>query len=257
MPRAHPACVRALAPPDVWDSDDRRDDEMPQHNGQYELRVMRIDARDGKGHPRVPSAACQGEHRAVVRIGSAKQVARPIVFGMAIIMVVFLPVLALEGIEGKMFRPMAWTFIFALGGALLIALTLSPVLGYYFLPKRVREREGLVARAMNGVFSWLLAVALRRIDRVLQRLLARLHGGQHWLEGELREDDHQDDEDDERPEHQAALGGEEVDGLPFLHGSDGQQVDRHGPDLGYVIGDGVHPLMDGDVPATDPGARRR
>jgi len=92
---------------------------------------------------------------------SGKQVARPIVFGMAIIMVVFMPVLALEGIEGKMFRPMAWTFIFALGGALIIALTLSPVLGYYFLPKRVSEKEGLVARGMNAVFAWLLAGALR------------------------------------------------------------------------------------------------
>jgi cobalt-zinc-cadmium resistance protein CzcA len=101
------------------------------------------------------------EERLSVVAESAKQVARPIVFGMAIIMVVFFPVLALQGIEGKMFRPMAWTFIFALGGALLIALTLSPVLGYYFLPKRVREREGLVARVMNRVFSWLLAVALR------------------------------------------------------------------------------------------------
>ncbi len=92
---------------------------------------------------------------------SAKKVARPIVFGMAIIMVVFFPVLALQGIEGKMFRPMAWTFIFALGGALMVALTLSPVLGYYFLPKRVREKEGLVARAMNSAYSWLLAVAFR------------------------------------------------------------------------------------------------
>ena len=92
---------------------------------------------------------------------SGTAVARPIVFGMAIIMVVFFPVLALQGIEGKMFRPMAWTFIFALGGALLVALTLSPVLGYYFLPKGVKEREGLFARLMNGTYSWFLSVALR------------------------------------------------------------------------------------------------
>lgn len=101
------------------------------------------------------------DERLSVVAESGKQVARPIVFGMAIIMVVFFPVLALQGIEGKMFRPMAWTFIFALGGALLIALTLSPALGYYFLPKRVQEREGLVARVMNRVYSWFLAIALR------------------------------------------------------------------------------------------------
>lgn len=114
--------------------------------------------------------------RLEVVASSAKQVARPIVFGMAIIMVVFLPVLALEGIEGKMFRPMAWTFIFALGGALLIALTLSPVLGYYFLPNRVSEREGLVARAMNASFGWLLGAALRLRWLVLTGALALVVG---------------------------------------------------------------------------------
>ncbi len=99
--------------------------------------------------------------RIEVIASSARHVARPIVFGMGIIMIVFFPVLALEGIEGKMFRPMAWTFIFALGGALVVALTLSPVLGYYFLPKRVREKEGVFARALNAGFAWLLAVAFR------------------------------------------------------------------------------------------------
>ena len=101
------------------------------------------------------------KERLEVVASSAKQVARPIVFGMAIIMVVFLPVLALEGIEGKMFRPMALTFIFALGGALLIALTLSPVLGYYFLPRKLSEQDGPVARAMNASFGWCLNLALR------------------------------------------------------------------------------------------------
>ena len=110
---------------------------------------------------RVLGRPLTSEERLAVIVESGKQVARPVVFGMAIIMVVFFPVLALQGIEGKMFRPMAWTFIFALGGALLIALTLSPVLGYYFLPKRVQEREGVVARAMNRIFSWLLGAALR------------------------------------------------------------------------------------------------
>jgi len=52
---------------------------------------------------------------------SSKEVIRPIVFGMSIIVIVFLPILFLQGIEGKMFRPMAWTFIFALLGALLVA----------------------------------------------------------------------------------------------------------------------------------------
>jgi heavy metal efflux system protein len=72
--------------------------------------------------------------RLQVVAASSKEVVRPIVFGMSIIMVVFLPILFLQGMEGKMFRPMAWTFIFALLGALLVAIFLSPVLSYYFLP---------------------------------------------------------------------------------------------------------------------------
>ncbi len=119
------------------------------------------------------------EERLAVIVESGKQVARPIVFGMAIIMVVFFPVIALQGIEGKMFRPMAWTFIFALGGALLIALTLSPVLGYYFLARRVQEREGVAARAMNRAFSWLLAAALRLRWIVLCGVIL-LVGGAGW-----------------------------------------------------------------------------
>jgi cobalt-zinc-cadmium resistance protein CzcA len=61
---------------------------------------------------------------------SAKKVARPVAFGIGIILIVFLPIFSLEGIEGKMFKPMAATFSFALLGALILALTLSPVLSY-------------------------------------------------------------------------------------------------------------------------------
>ena len=75
-------------------------------------------------------------------IESSKEVVRPVVFGMGIILVVFLPILTLQGIEGKMFRPMAWTFIFAMLGALAVAITLSPILSYYFLPRDSRENVG-------------------------------------------------------------------------------------------------------------------
>ncbi len=95
-------------------------------------------------------------------IASSKEVVRPIVFGMGIILIVFFPVLTLEGIEGKMFRPMAWTFIFAMVAALVIAVTLSPILSYYFLPRKVREREGLLERTLKAWYSFLLSRVLRR-----------------------------------------------------------------------------------------------
>lgn len=96
-----------------------------------------------------------------VVLESSRQVARPIAFGMAIIAVVFVPVLTLQGMEGKMFQPMAWTFIFALAGALIIALTLSPVLGYYFLPRKPSEKEGRFASWLVSSYSRLLSGALR------------------------------------------------------------------------------------------------
>lgn len=92
---------------------------------------------------------------------SSAHVIRPIVFGMSIIALVFVPVLTLEGTEGKLFRPMAWTFIFALLGALLIAVFLSPVLSYYFLPRRSKPKEGAISRAMSGSYGWVVGRALR------------------------------------------------------------------------------------------------
>ncbi|MCA9195857.1 MAG: efflux RND transporter permease subunit, partial [Planctomycetales bacterium] len=63
-----------------------------------------------------------------VLLESAQEVGRPIAFGIGIIIVVYLPVMSLTGMEGKMFHPMAFTVVFALLGSLLLALTTTPVL---------------------------------------------------------------------------------------------------------------------------------
>jgi cobalt-zinc-cadmium resistance protein CzcA len=93
-------------------------------------------------------------------IDSCRQVARPIVFGMGIILVVFIPILTLEGTEGKMFRPMALTFILALAGALIIALVLTPVMNYFFLPRTAKEGEGffmgLILRGYDRILSFVM-----------------------------------------------------------------------------------------------------
>ncbi len=107
-------------------------------------------------------------------VESGRQVSRPIVFGIGIILVVFLPVLTLEGIEGKLFKPMAWTFIFALIAALVLALTLSPVLGYYFLPRRSKHTEGLVQRGLLRIYSFLLSGAMKARTMILVGVLALL-----------------------------------------------------------------------------------
>lgn len=94
-------------------------------------------------------------------ITSGHQMTRPIVFGIGIILIVFFPILTLQGIEGKMFKPMAWTFILALLGALIMALTISPVLGYYFLPRRAKQRRVLFERILVAGYSRLLSGAIK------------------------------------------------------------------------------------------------
>lgn len=89
------------------------------------------------------------------------EVARPVAFGVGIIMVVFLPILTLEGIEGKLFKPMALTLIFALLGSLILALTLTPVLASLFLPKQVKETEPWLVRLAHRLYEPALEYALR------------------------------------------------------------------------------------------------
>ena len=77
---------------------------------------------------------------------AAVEVRKPTLFGELIIMIVYLPILTLEGVEGKLFRPMALTVIFALAGSMVLSLTLMPVLASLLLPRRIEEREPLLMR---------------------------------------------------------------------------------------------------------------
>src|SRR5213595_1804321 len=92
---------------------------------------------------------------------AAMEVRKPTMFGQLIIMIVYLPILTLEGVEGKMFRPMALTVIFVLIGSLLLSLTLVPVLAYLCLPRRVEERPVLLVRVAQALYAPLLRLALR------------------------------------------------------------------------------------------------
>jgi cobalt-zinc-cadmium resistance protein CzcA len=77
--------------------------------------------------------AQQHESRTRVVLRSAQEVGRPIVFAIAIIIIVFLPLFTLQGVEGKMFRPMAFAVSFAMLGSLVLSLTVIPVLCAFFL----------------------------------------------------------------------------------------------------------------------------
>jgi cobalt-zinc-cadmium resistance protein CzcA len=92
---------------------------------------------------------------------AAREVASPMFFGVLIITVVYFPILALTGIEGKMFKPMAITVIFALVGALALSLTLMPALCSYFLSGNLRENDSLLVRWARKLYSPLLDFSLR------------------------------------------------------------------------------------------------
>ncbi len=83
---------------------------------------------------------------------AAVEVRKPTMFGELIIMIVYLPILTLEGVEGKLFRPMALTVIFALAGSMFLSLTLMPVLASYVLPMKMVEREPLVIRWIKRLY---------------------------------------------------------------------------------------------------------
>ena len=84
---------------------------------------------------------------------AAIEVRKPTMFGELIIMIVFLPILTLEGVEGKLFRPMALTMIFALLGSLLLSLTLMPVLASLLLPKQIRVSEPRIIRVARRLYA--------------------------------------------------------------------------------------------------------
>lgn len=91
---------------------------------------------------------------------AAVEVRKPTLFGELIIMIVYLPILTLEGIEGKLFRPMAMTVIFALIGSMILSLTVMPVLASLILPRRIEEREPWLMRMAHRVHSPLLKLCL-------------------------------------------------------------------------------------------------
>ncbi|MEK7995889.1 MAG: efflux RND transporter permease subunit, partial [Planctomycetota bacterium] len=108
---------------------------------------------------------------------AAIEVRKPTMFGEMIIMIVFLPVLTLEGIEGKLFRPMALTMIFALLGSLVLSLTLMPVLASLLLPRTMKEREPLLVRVAKRMYEPILDLALRLRAVVLLAALVLVAGG--------------------------------------------------------------------------------
>jgi len=114
--------------------------------------------------------ALDADERTAAVLEGCREVLGSTVFGVTIISIVYLPILTLTGIEGKMFGPMALTVLFALGGSLLLALTLIPVLASLLLPGRLEEKE-------IRLLGWLRTRYEPALERTLRRPRLALGAG--------------------------------------------------------------------------------
>ena len=130
-----------------------------------------IGTRDGTDNPE--DTARMSESKAHIILRSAREVGRPIVFAIAIIVLVFLPLFTLQGVEGKMFRPMAFAISFAMIGSLIFSLTVVPVLCAFFL-KGGKEEDTWVMRVLKRPYLPALRWSLRNRTKTLAGALVAL-----------------------------------------------------------------------------------
>jgi cobalt-zinc-cadmium resistance protein CzcA len=126
-------------------------------------------------HPTEGQPPAAGGDRVLRVLRGVGEVAAPVFSGVAIIAIVFLPLLTLEGLEGKLFRPVALTIVFALAASLLLALTIVPVLASLLL-KTVPHRDPWLVRVLSAgyrrVLDWSFAHARLVVVAALVSLLA-------------------------------------------------------------------------------------
>ncbi len=115
---------------------------------------------------------------------AAVEVRRPTLFGELIIAIVYLPILALEGVEGDLFQPMALTVLFALAGSMVLSLTLMPALASLVLKRGAGHGDNLLVRALGRIYRPVLRVALSQRFLVLA-LSALVLGGAGFLASRL------------------------------------------------------------------------
>jgi cobalt-zinc-cadmium resistance protein CzcA len=94
--------------------------------------------------------------------GAAHEVQRPVFYSIAIIIVAYLPIFTLQAVEGRLFRPMAWTVVFALLGALLFSMFVGPVLASFVFPSGTTEWHNPLMGFLTRVYGWALSIAIRR-----------------------------------------------------------------------------------------------
>jgi cobalt-zinc-cadmium resistance protein CzcA len=92
---------------------------------------------------------------------AAHEVQRPVFYSIAIIIVAYLPIFTLQAVEGRLFKPMAWTVSFALLGALLFSMFVGPVLASVVFPKGTKEWHNPLMGWLTKAYAWALGIAIR------------------------------------------------------------------------------------------------
>ncbi len=120
-------------------------------------------------HLNIP--ANSGQNKNSVILDSAKEVGKPITFSTFIIILVFMPIMTLQGVEGKMFTPMALTISFALLGSIIMALMMTPVLSSFLL-KKGKHKEFVVLTKLKSLYRPAIHWAVKHKKKVVLIALA-------------------------------------------------------------------------------------
>src|SRR6202021_4086069 len=92
---------------------------------------------------------------------AAHEVQRPVFYAIAIIVTAYIPIFTLQSVEGRLFKPMAWTVAFALAGALIFSMLLAPVLASFLFPKGAKEWHNPLMTFFTRVYRFTLDKAIR------------------------------------------------------------------------------------------------
>ena len=123
---------------------------------------------DSVGHVQTPHDVANDDTGIALCLKQAgKEVARPVFFAAAIILVVFMPLFSFEGVEAKLFQPMAISIILAVISAIFVALIVVPAMASYLFTQGVKERESIVLRPLDKWYRKALAMAMVRTKIVI------------------------------------------------------------------------------------------
>lgn len=112
-------------------------------------------------HRHLTSGDMKGLTKKEVIIKASREVARPILFSLLIVMIVFLPIFSLEGVEGKMFKPMALTMLFAIFGSIIVSLFVAPVLSYFGLTAHETKTTHFLMDLLEKIYRPILTLCVK------------------------------------------------------------------------------------------------